>query len=115
VTGQHRSTQRKPLIKNSRLELRQRMHEIVRTRVRYGYRRVHIVLEREDWSVRRNLIHRLYREERLALRGKQPRRRKMVVHREGQCQPQSGVIRRSTTSARPTSKGWSGRNRNALH
>jgi putative transposase len=38
VTGQHRSTQRKPLVKDRRLALRQRMHEIVRTRVRYGYR-----------------------------------------------------------------------------
>ncbi|EIM30499.1 hypothetical protein MicloDRAFT_00007490 [Microvirga lotononidis] len=48
---QHRSTQRKPLIGDPRLELRQRMHEIVRTRVGYGYRRVHILLEREGWSV----------------------------------------------------------------
>ena len=42
------------LIRNPRLALRQRMHEIVRTRVRYGYRRVHILLKREGWSVGRN-------------------------------------------------------------
>ena len=36
LTRQHRSTQREPLIKDPRLELRQQMHEIVRTRVRYG-------------------------------------------------------------------------------
>jgi putative transposase len=88
VTGQHRSTQRKPLTSDPRLELRQRMHEIVRTRVRYGYRRVHILLKREGWRAGRNLIYRLYREEGLALRARQPRRRKMVVHREGRCQPQ---------------------------
>ena len=63
------------------------MHEIVRTRVRYGYRRVHILLKREGWSVGRNLVYRLYREEGLALRSKQPRRRKMVVQREARCQP----------------------------
>jgi putative transposase len=88
LTRQHRSTQRKPLRKDPRLELRQRMHEIVRTRVRYGYRRVHILLKREGWTVGRNIVYRLYREEGLALRSKRPRRRKMVVHREGRCQPQ---------------------------
>lgn len=87
LTRQHRSTQRKPLRKDPRLELRQRMHEIVRTRVRYGYRRVHILLKREGWTVGRNVIYRLYCEEGLALRSKQPRRRKMVVQRQARCQP----------------------------
>ena len=87
LTRQHRSTQRKPLIKDPRLELRQRMQEIVRTRVRYGYRRVHILLKREGWSAGRNLVYRLYCEEGLALRSKQPRRRKMVVQRQARCQP----------------------------
>ena len=32
---------------------RQRMHEIVSTRVRYGYRRVHVMLRRAGWSVGR--------------------------------------------------------------
>ena len=36
LTCQHRSTQRKPLRRDPRTELRQRMHEIVRTRIRYG-------------------------------------------------------------------------------
>ena len=63
LTRQHRSTQRKPLIKDPRLELRQRMQEIVRTRVRYGYRRVHILLKREGWSAGRNLVYRLHCEE----------------------------------------------------
>jgi putative transposase len=35
--SQHRSTQRKPSIRAPRLELRQRMREIVQTRIRYGY------------------------------------------------------------------------------
>jgi putative transposase len=64
-----------------------RMHEIVRTRIRYGYRRVHIMLRREGWTVGRNLVYRLYREEGLSLRAKRPRRRKMVVHREARCRP----------------------------
>ncbi len=88
VTGQHRSTQRKPSTRDPRAEIRQRMHEIIATRIRYGYRRVHIMLKREGWQVGRNVVYRLYREEGLVLRTKQPRRRKMVVHREGRCQPQ---------------------------
>ena len=87
LTRQHRSTQRKPMVRDPRTAVRQRMHEIVRTRIRYGYRRVHIMLRREGWDVGRNLVYRLYREEGLVLRTKRPRRRKMVVHREARIQP----------------------------
>jgi putative transposase len=87
LTRQHRSTQRKPSVRDPRLEIRQRMHEIARTRIRYGYRRVHVMLKRDGWAVGRNLVYRLYREEGLALRSKRPRRRKMVVHREARCCP----------------------------
>jgi transposase InsO family protein len=52
LTRQHRSTQRKPSIQDPRTEIRQRMHEIVRTRIRYGYRRVHVMLRREGWESR---------------------------------------------------------------
>lgn len=88
VTQQHRSTQRKPSTRDPRTAVRQRMHEIVATRIRYGYRRVHVTLKREGWSVGRNVVYRLYREEGLALRTKQPRRRKMLVHRAARCGPQ---------------------------
>ena len=87
LTRQHRSTQRKPSIRDPRLEIRQRMHEIVQTRIRYGYRRVHIMLRREGWAVGKNLVYRLYREEGLVLRSKRPRRRKMVVHRKARYAP----------------------------
>ena len=36
LTGQHRSTQRKPSRRSPRLDVRQRMREIAATRVRYG-------------------------------------------------------------------------------
>jgi putative transposase len=88
LTRQHRSTQRKPSTRDPRAEIRQRMHEIVRTRIRYGYRRVHVMLRREGCSVGKNLVYRLYREEGLALRSKRPRRRKMVVHREARYRPE---------------------------
>lgn len=63
------------------------MREIAATRIRFGYRRVHIMLRREGWSVGRNLVYRVYREEGLALRSKRPRRHKMAVHRETRRQP----------------------------
>lgn len=87
LTRQHRSTQRKPSRRDPRLELRRRMHEIVATRIRYGYRRVHIMLKRDGWMIGKNLVYRLYREEGLTLRTKRPRRRKMTVHREARCRP----------------------------
>ena len=42
-----RSTYRYRSRRDPRTELRTRIREIAHTRVRYGYRRVHIVLERE--------------------------------------------------------------------
>ena len=87
LTGQHRSTQRKPSRRDPRLEIRQRMREIAATRVRYGYRRIHVLLRQEGRALGRNATRRLYREEGLALRSKRPRRRKMVVQCEARCVP----------------------------
>jgi len=57
VTRQHRSTQRKPSTRDPRTEVRQRMHEIVATRIRYGYRRVHVMLKREGCPIRFRQSH----------------------------------------------------------
>lgn len=89
LTRQGRSTQRRISRRDPRTELRQHMHEITSTRVRYGYRRVHVMLRRAGWRVGRNVVYRLYREEGLVLRSKRPRRRKMAVHREVRCQPRA--------------------------
>jgi putative transposase len=64
-----------------KLELRGRMRELARSCVRWGYRRIHILLQREGWSLGRDQAYRLYTEEGLQLRSKLPRRRKMVVTR----------------------------------
>lgn len=87
LTRQHRSTQRKPLITDPLTELRQRMREISQTHIRYGYRRIHIMLKREGWDVGKHILYRLYREEGLCLRRKRPRWRKMSAHREARFQP----------------------------
>ena len=40
--------------------LKQRIKEICETRVRYGYRRVHVLLLREGWSINMKPTRRLY-------------------------------------------------------
>jgi putative transposase len=62
------------------LELR--IREICQTRVRYGYRRVHIQLRREGWCHGQNKTRRIYRELGLQLRNKTPKRRVKAKLRE---------------------------------
>ena len=42
-----------------------RIKDICATRVRYGYRRVHVLLRREGWAVNTTRIYRLYTRTRL--------------------------------------------------
>ncbi len=51
------------------------MTEIAETRVRYGYRRIHVLLRREGWNVNAKRTYRLYKEMGLQLRHKPPKRR----------------------------------------
>lgn len=52
-----------------------RIKEICETRVRYGYRRVHVLLRREGWEINMKRTRRLYNELGLQLRNKTPKRR----------------------------------------
>jgi putative transposase len=62
--------------------LQQRIKEICQTRVRFGYRRVHVLLRREGWSVNAKRIYRLYKEMGMQLRNKTPKRRVKAKLRE---------------------------------
>ena len=55
--------------------LEQRIKEICQTRVRYGYRRVHVLLRREGWRINQKKTRRVYLELGLQLRNKTPKRR----------------------------------------
>ena len=68
--------------KDPKTALRARMRELAQTRVRYGYRRLHVLLRREGWKLGKEQTYRIYTEESLQLRSKRPRRRKMVVGRK---------------------------------
>ena len=59
-----------------------RIREIAQTRVRYGYRKIRVLLNREGWNVGRDLVYRLYQEEGLTLKKRLPGRRKAVRTRE---------------------------------
>ena len=70
--------------------IKARIREICATRVRYGYRRVHVVLRREGWRVNAKKIYRIYHELGLQLRSKTPRRRvkaKLRDDRQAATQP----------------------------
>jgi putative transposase len=69
-------------------DLKQRIKEIAETRVRYGYRRIHVLLQREGWAVNPKRIYRLYKELGLQLRHKTPKRRVKAKLRDDRCEAQ---------------------------
>ena len=64
-----------------------RIKEIAATRVRYGYKRIHVLLQREGWRVNHKRIHRLYCEEGLNLRVKKSKRQKRAAQRRIRTEP----------------------------
>ncbi len=76
-----RSSQRYQSVRDERAELRIRLRDLARTRVRYGYRRLTVLLRREGWQVNHKLVYRLYVEEGLLVRRKNPKRRKSCAVR----------------------------------
>ena len=62
--------------------LERRIKEICETRVRYGYRRVHVLLRRDGWMINMKKTRRIYNELGLQLRNKRPKRRVKAKLRE---------------------------------
>ena len=90
-----RSTVRYQSIADDRAELRIRLRDLAASRVRYGYRRLHILLRREGYQVNAKLVYRLYVEEGLCIRRRSPKRRKSVQ------------IRLKRSAAERTNELWS--------
>ncbi len=59
--------------------LRRRLREIAATHVRYGYRRLTVLLRREGWKVNAKRVYRLYDEESLKVRSVE---RKKIARRQ---------------------------------
>ena len=55
--------------------LESRIRAICQTRVRYGYRRIHVLLQREGWQINIKKTRRIYNELGLQLRNKTAKRR----------------------------------------
>jgi len=71
----HRSTVRYRSKARDQTPIRMRLRELAASRVRYGYRRLHVLLRREGWKVNHKRIWRLYKEEALEVRTKKRRKR----------------------------------------
>jgi putative transposase len=67
--------------RDPRTEVRARMREIAAARVRYGYRKIRVLLQREGFALSKKVVYRLYREEGLSLRYRPSRRRRMQTTR----------------------------------
>lgn len=74
-----RSSQRYCSRKDPQLALRRKLKELASTHVRYGYRRLTVLLRRQGWKVNAKRIYRLYTEEGLIVRTKQ---RKKIARRQ---------------------------------
>jgi putative transposase len=83
ATGFHRSSQRYRSRRDPQTELRLRLRDLAVSRVRYGYRRLHVLLRREGWMVNAKRIYRLYGEEGLTIRTRLPRRKRAWRYRVG--------------------------------
>lgn len=56
-------------------QLRIRLRQLAEERRRWGYRRLHTLLEREGWAVNSKRVYRIYVEEKLVVRKRKRRRR----------------------------------------
>ena len=83
ILRQCRATQRYVGRRDPQHALRQRLRELASVRVRFGYRRLTILLRREGWHVNAKRVYRLYTQEGLAVRTKVrkkiARRRPLIV------------------------------------
>ena len=74
-----RSSHRYRSRKDNQDGLRGRLKEMAATHVRYGYRRLAVLLRREGWQVNTKRVYRIYTEEGLAVRTKH---RKKIARRD---------------------------------
>ncbi len=91
----NRSPHRYRAIRNDQTLLIERIRELAAARVRYGYFRIYILLRREGWKINHKRVYRLYRQEGLSMRLRQPRRHVMAAHRAAR--PAAGAINENWT------------------
>jgi putative transposase len=67
------------LSKRDDSELKAKMIEIAQLRKRFGYRRIHALLQREGQQVNHKRVYRLYKEAKLSLKKRRYGRKKELV------------------------------------
>ncbi|WP_288408096.1 DDE-type integrase/transposase/recombinase, partial [uncultured Herbaspirillum sp.] len=72
--------------------LRQRLCELAAIKRRYGYRRLHVLMQREGWQVNRKKLLRVYRQAGLSVRR---RKRKRIAGVERQLKVQATMPNQS--------------------
>lgn len=87
LTVNRRAVRYRSVRKDISTALRLRIKEIAAVRIRYGQRRIHVLLRREGWMVNIKRVARIYREEDLSIRTKTPRRRRAAIVREQPAKP----------------------------
>jgi putative transposase len=75
VFDQWRSVQQYAVKRYDPPALRKRLRELAMMRPRFGYRRLHVLLQREGWAVNHKRIRRMYIEEGLQVRVKRRKKR----------------------------------------
>ena len=81
VLGSARSSVRYRSVRPKQEALRRRIRDLAQVRVRYGYRRIHVLLRREGWPVNHKRVYRLYSEEGLVLKRRRPKRHRSATTR----------------------------------
>ena len=79
--GTDRSSVRYRSVRPDDTDLRKAMKAVAAERRRFGYRRVHVMLERQGWQVNQKKLRRLYREEKLQVRKRGGRKRALGTRR----------------------------------
>lgn len=81
VLGVDRSSVRYRSVRPADDDLRTAMKAVASERRRFGYRRVHVMLQRQGWEVNQKKIRRLYREEKLQVKRRGGRKRALGTRR----------------------------------
>lgn len=81
VLNVDRSSVRYRSVRPADLDLRTAMKAVAAERRWFGYRRVHVMLERKVWQVNQKKVRRLYREEKLQVRKRGRRKRALGTRR----------------------------------
>lgn len=82
LVGQSRSVHRYVGRRPPETALKRRIQELAAVRVRYGYKRIHVLLKRDGMTINHKRVHRLYCELGLQLRSRRPRRHVSAAHRQ---------------------------------